>query len=79
SIAVDDRNTDAAASSTIASARVGWRHVVGPWRFAASLRIDNLTGANYVGSVIVNEGQRRFFEPSPTRSWFAGASVSRTV
>ena len=78
SIAVDDRNTDAASSSTIASARVGWRHVVGPWRLAASLRVDNLTDASYVGSVIVNEGQRRFFEPSPTRSWFAGASVSRT-
>jgi len=76
-IAVDDRNTDAAAASTVASARVGWRHVAGPWRLAAWVRVDNLADAARVGSVIVNEGNGRFFEPAPTRAWFAGASASR--
>jgi iron complex outermembrane receptor protein len=77
SIATDDRNSDAAASSTIASVRAGWRHVVGPWRLAAWARVDNATDAAYVGSVIVNESQRRYFEPSPGRAWFVGASVAR--
>jgi len=77
SIAVDDRNTDAAASATIASLRAGWRHPVGPWRLAATARVDNLADVRHVGSVIVNEGQRRFFEPAPERTWFVGASVAR--
>jgi iron complex outermembrane receptor protein len=59
--------------------RGGWRHVAGPWRLAAWVRVDNATDARHVGSVIVNEAQRRFFEPSAGRAWFAGASVSRAL
>lgn len=77
SIAVDDRNTDAAAASTVASVRAGWRHEAGPWRIAAWLRVDDIGHAAPIGSVIVNEGQQRFFEPAPGRVWFAGASVAR--
>jgi iron complex outermembrane receptor protein len=76
-IAVDDRNSDATEASTVASLRGGWRHAAGPWRLAAWVRVDNATDARHVGSVIVNEGQRRFFEPGAGRAWFAGASVSR--
>jgi iron complex outermembrane receptor protein len=78
SIPVDDRNSDATGASTIASLRVGWRQAIGPWRLAASARVDNATDARYVGSVIVNESQRRFFEPAAGRAWFAGASASRS-
>jgi iron complex outermembrane receptor protein len=78
-IAVDDRDGDATAASTIASVRGGWRHAAGPWRLAAWVRVDNATDARHVGSVIVNEAQRRFFEPSAGRAWFAGASVSRAL
>lgn len=75
-IATDDRNLDAAAASTVASLRAGWRHEAGPWRLAAWLRVDNVEGSPYVGSVIVNEAQRRWFEPAPGRQWAAGASAS---
>jgi iron complex outermembrane recepter protein len=34
--------------------------------------LDNLTDRNYAGSVIVNEGNRRFYEPSPRRSMSGG-------
>lgn len=79
SIAVDDRNTDAASAATVASVRAGWRHEVGGWRLAGAVRVDNVADARVVGSVIVNEGQRRFFEPAPGRAWFAGVSVSRVL
>jgi iron complex outermembrane receptor protein len=76
-IQVDDRNSDSAAPSTVTALRAGWRHRVGPWRFAGSLRLDNLADTDRIGSVIVNESQQRFFEPAPGRSWFAGMSVER--
>jgi iron complex outermembrane recepter protein len=76
-IQVDDRNSDSAAPATVAALRAGWRHPVGPWRFAGWVRVDNLADTRRIGSVIVNESQQRFFEPAPGRSWFAGASVTR--
>jgi hypothetical protein len=79
SIAVDDRNTDAAPASTVASLRAGWRHELDGWRLAGAVRVDNVADARIVGAVIVNEGQRRFFEPAPGRAWFAGVSVSRSL
>lgn len=41
-------------------------------RLQGFVRIDNLTGARHVGSVIVNEGNGRFFEPGPGRGVSAG-------
>jgi hypothetical protein len=35
-------------------------------------RIDNLFDKRYVGSVIVNEGNARYFEPAPGRNWTVG-------
>ena len=46
--------------------------LVGPAKLRAFLRIDNLLNARYIGSVIVNEANGRFFEPAPGRSWLLG-------
>ena len=40
------------------------------------LRVDNLLARNYAGPVIVNEGNGRFFEPAPGRTWLVGASAT---
>lgn len=40
------------------------------------MRVDNLFDKRYVGSVIVNEGNSRFFEPAPGRTWLASLSLS---
>jgi len=77
SIAVDDRNSDAAAGYTVAALRAGWRHPIGPWRLEGRLRLENLADVRYSGSVIVNESQRRFFEPAPGIGWFAGVALTR--
>jgi iron complex outermembrane receptor protein len=40
-----------------------------------SLRVDNLFDRKYVGSVIVNEGNGRYYEPGPGRSYMLGARL----
>jgi len=46
------------------------------WRFSEYVRLDNLTDRNYAGSVIVNEANGRFYEPSPRRSISGGIQAS---
>jgi iron complex outermembrane receptor protein len=75
-IPVDDRNTDAAPKTSLWAVRVGLTQKLDRWTFREFVRIDNATDRRYVGSVIVNEGNRRFFEPAPGRSWLAGVNAS---
>jgi iron complex outermembrane receptor protein len=37
--------------------------------------VDNVTDRRYVGSVIANDGNGRFFEPAPGRNWTLGISA----
>jgi iron complex outermembrane receptor protein len=69
---VDDRNSDAAPAYTVANARLWTQWRRGPWSLQAFVRVDNLADRRYAGSVIVNEGNRRFFEPAPVRALSAG-------
>ena len=75
---VDDRNTDAAPKVTTLNLRAAWTQTVGKWTFKEFVRIDNLTDRNYSGSVIVNEGNGRFFEPAPGRSGLLGVTLRYT-
>jgi iron complex outermembrane receptor protein len=67
-IYADDRNTDAAAGYWVANWRAGFEQQSRHWRFSEFARIDNLANRAYVGSVIVNETNTRFFEPAPGRT-----------
>ena len=49
----------------------GWRMDAGDLRLFA--RIDNALDQSYIGSVIVNEGNGRFYEPGPGRTFLLGA------
>jgi len=40
-----------------------------------SARVDNLADHRYIGSVIVNDGNGRYFEPGPGRSFMLGARL----
>ena len=75
-VPVNDTNTDAAASFATANLWAGYLLPAGAWRWSAYGRVDNVTGRRYVGSVIVNEGNGRYFEPAPGRTFFAGLSGS---
>ena len=76
SVLVNDANLDAAPRYAVAAANVGYLLTVGAWDFNGFVRVDNLFDRRYAGSVIVNEGNSRFFEPAPGRSWLASANVS---
>ena len=73
---VDDLNSDRTDKATVFNLRLGWDRQVGHWRFKSYLRLDNVADKAYVGSVIANEGNRRFFEPAPGRQWGVGMSLS---
>ncbi len=66
-IYADDRNSQAAAAYWVENLRVGWEQQGKRWRFTEFAQIDNLANRSYVATVIVNESNSRFFEPSPGR------------
>ena len=67
-IYADDRNSDAAAGYWVANWRAGFQQDTRHWHFSEFARVDNLANRAYVGSVIVNETNSRFFEPAPGRT-----------
>jgi iron complex outermembrane receptor protein len=75
-IVTDDANTDAAPAATVFNLRLALAQQRGRWRLREFVRVDNIANRNYVGSVIVNEGNQRFFEPAPGRTWLLGASAT---
>lgn len=72
---VNDTNSDAAPSYSVTSANVGYAWVMGDWKVNSFARVDNLFDKNYAGSVIVNDGNGRYFEPANGRNWSAGLRV----
>ena len=75
-VAANDSNSVQAPSYDVLALSAGYTHQWGPWKLNAFARIDNLTDKNYVGSVIVNEGNGRFYEAAPGRQWMAGLGLS---
>jgi iron complex outermembrane recepter protein len=45
-------------------------------RLQLSARVDNLADRPYIGTVIVNDGNGRYFEPGPARTWLLGAQLT---
>ena len=76
-IYVDDTNSDTAPSYVVAAANIGYKWTVNDWAFNTFARVDNLFDKDYSGSVIVNESNKRFFEPAEGRNWSAGLSVTK--
>lgn len=74
-IAVDDRNSDATEGHALLALRLEWKPQQRGWR--AFVRVDNLFNREYVGSVIVNEGNGRYFEPGAGRSMTIGLGYGR--
>ena len=75
-IYVNDANTDTAPQVSLFNARLSFMQKLGDWSIKEFVRIDNLTRRVYSGSVIVNEGNNRFFEPAPGRNWVIGVSAA---
>ena len=74
----NDANTEATPRAIVFNLSVGYAAHVGPWQLSGFARSDNLFARQYVGSVIVNEGNGRYFEPAPGRTWLAGTTARIT-
>ena len=73
---VDDANDDAAPAATVLNLRAGWQQAAGAWQVRELLRLDNAGDRRYAGSVIVNEANKRYFEPALPRHWLLAVSAS---
>jgi iron complex outermembrane receptor protein len=73
---VNDANTQAANAYTVFNLRAGFEQRLRRWRLAEFVRVDNVADKSYIGSVIVAEGNSRFYEPAPGRTWLIGATAS---
>lgn len=69
---VDDLNSDSAPGHAVFNLHTGKTFHAGAITWHLYGRIDNLFDKAYAGSVIVNEGNGRFFEPAPGRRFFIG-------
>ncbi len=77
SVMVNDFNTDRAAGYALVDVHAGYTCALGEsTRLDLSVRISNLADRRYVGSVIVNDGNGRYFEPGPDRSVMLGARLT---
>jgi iron complex outermembrane recepter protein len=75
-VPVNDANSEFADAYTVFNLVAGLVQQGAGWRISEYVRMDNVAARNYVGSVIVNEGNGRFYEPSPRRSMSAGIQAS---
>lgn len=74
---VDDANSDRADAFTLWGLAARFEQNTGAWTWREFIRVDNLTDKKHVGSVIVNDGNRRFFEPGLGRALSVGVELSR--
>jgi iron complex outermembrane receptor protein len=75
-VAANDANTVFAPGYGMLALRARWQLDLGPGKLELLGRVDNLDDRRVVSSVIVNEGNQRFFEPSPGRTWLVSARWS---
>jgi len=71
----DSNNAKTAPSYALFNWQARFEQKVGAMTFSQVLRIDNLLDREYIGSVIVGDGNGRYYEPGPERAWYVGAGV----
>ena len=75
-IYVEDSNADRAAPGYgILNARINASQQWHGWRLKQFARLNNLLDKNYVGSVIVGDTNKRYYEAAPQRNWLLGLSA----
>lgn len=75
-IYAEDGNVDQPAPGYgILNARISAKQQWRGWRFKQFVRLNNLLDKNYVGSVIVGDTNRRYYEAAPQRNWLMGLSA----
>jgi len=72
SVSVNDLGTDAAPGYFVAAFDVGYGVELESGALRTFARLDNAFDRKYAGSVIVNDGNGRYFEPAPDRTLMLG-------
>ncbi|BFI96115.1 MAG: TonB-dependent receptor [Rhodanobacter sp.] len=76
-VVANDIQTAHAAGYGLIGVDMAYVFAFGPGqRLRLSGRIDNLANRRYVGSVVVNDSNGRYYEPGPDRTYMLGAQLS---
>jgi iron complex outermembrane receptor protein len=73
--AEDTNREQPAPGYAILNLRLQARQALGGWRLRQFVRLGNLLDRQYVGSVIVGDTNKRYYEAAPGRNWQAGFSA----
>lgn len=74
-IYVNDQNSESAAAYTVWNLRAALQQRGRNWKLTEYLRVDNVSDKRYIGSVIVADGNGRFYEPAPERNFIVGINA----
>ena len=75
-IYADDVNTASADGRTVFNLSASQRWAVDRAAVTLYARLNNASDERYVGSVIVNQSSKQFYEPGLPKNWMLGVSVS---
>ena len=75
-VAVNDVNSEFAGAYGIVNLVFGLEQKGARWRLSEFVRIDNAGDRSYIGSVVVNDANGRYYEPAPQRSMMAGVQAN---
>ncbi|HIH9471704.1 TPA: TonB-dependent receptor PqqU [Klebsiella variicola subsp. variicola] len=75
-IMANDENAAKAPSWTVVGLTTGYKWSYGRMDMDLFGRVDNLFDREYVGSVIVNESNGRYYEPAPGRNYGIGLNLA---
>ncbi len=73
---VNDVNGDAAAGYAVVNWRGGFAQQLGRVELREFVRVDNLADRRYVGGVLVNDANGRYFAPAAGRNLIAGINAA---
>jgi len=74
----DSNQMRAAPGYAVFNLRASFKQSVQQWRFEQLVRLENIFDKKYIGSVIVGDGNNRYYEPAPGRGWYAGLTATYT-
>ena len=75
-VPVNDQNSEFADAYATLNLVFGLLQSNARWSISEFVRVDNLTDENYVGSVVVNDANNRYYEPSPGRNYTLGVQAA---
>ncbi len=74
-VATNDLNTQFAPGYGVINLSGGYVFALHDATISTFLRLNNALDKSYIGSVIVNESNGRYYEPAPGRTIFGGVQI----